>query len=79
MEKDGQAVNSFVRMAYVLSVSVELIIGKSPKFEFAKLLHNEKVHSLVMMPSHISITDQVRIMDIFIYFLERTTVKDTAQ
>ena len=62
------------KMANVLSVSIDLLMGKSPKSEFAELLQNDKIHALVMKFSRLSVTDQERIMDI-LALLEQTTVK----
>jgi transcriptional regulator with XRE-family HTH domain len=73
-EKRCQSRQVISKMANVLSVSIDLLMGKSPKTEFAELLQNDKIHALVMKFSSLSVTDQERIMDI-LDLLEQTTVK----
>ena len=65
-----------MKLANVLSVSLDLVTGKSLKSEIANLIQNEKIRNLVTKFSRLAVADQERVMDI-IDLLEQTTIMKT--
>ncbi len=63
-----------IKMANVLSVSVDLLMGRTSRSDFSKLLQNDSIRTLVARFSRLTITDQERVLDI-LDLLERTTAK----
>ena len=66
-----------LKMANVLSVSVDLVMGKSENSDVASLIENENIRDLVTKFSRLAVADQERIVDI-INLLEQTAVKKIA-